>query len=70
MTWHGQQMLPVRFGTVRDPAPPAQQVLYTFENAAALARWKIFSDQELGGTSTAELKDWPEHPVRSPQSHA
>jgi hypothetical protein len=53
---------------VRDPAPPAQQVLYTFEHAADLARWRTFSDQELGGKSVAELKEWPEHPVRGLQT--
>ena len=49
---------------VRDPAPPAQQVLYKFADAADLARWRVFSDQELGGRSEAHLDQWPEHPVR------
>ena len=49
---------------VRDPAPPAQQVLYNFADAADLARWRVFSDQELGGKSEAHLDQWPEHPVR------
>ncbi len=49
---------------VRDPAPPAQQVLYNFADTADLARWRVFSDQELGGKSEAHLDQWPEHPVR------
>ena len=40
---------------VQNPYPPSERLLYSFGSAQELARWKVFTDQEYGGRSTAEL---------------
>lgn len=41
---------------VRDPARRAQdKLLYKFHSQEDLARWKVFTDQSFGGSSTAAL---------------
>lgn len=51
------------FAAVRYPFPEAEKVLYTFQSRDDLARWKIFTDQEFGGRTTAILSPMAEPPV-------
>jgi hypothetical protein len=48
---------------VRYPFPEAEKVLYTFQSVDDLARWRIFTDQEFGGRTTAALSQMAEPPV-------
>jgi hypothetical protein len=48
---------------VQNPYPPSERLLYSFGSAQELARWKVFTDQEYGGRSTAELTLSPDAEV-------
>ena len=48
---------------VQSPYPPAERLLYSFGSSDDLARWKVFTDQQYGGRSTAELASSPDEPV-------
>jgi hypothetical protein len=48
----------------QNPWTERQRMLYRFTNAEDLAMWNTFSDSQLGGRSTAELRPSPDQPVR------
>ena len=56
--WHAQ-LSPL--SAVQDPARRAQdKVLFTFSSQEDLSRWKPFTDQAFGGSSTAALAQAPD----------
>lgn len=48
---------------VADPLSQAERSLFQFNTPADLELWKVFSDSEYGGRSTAELRLCEDAPV-------
>ena len=48
---------------VRNPVPPTEAVLFRFQTEKELARWKVFTDQQYGGQTTARLDPSTAEPV-------
>lgn len=56
---------------VIDLKPITRQALFTFANQADIDQWEVFTDQTLGigGTSTADLAQCPDHEVGQHMLH-
>ncbi|CAL8471552.1 g11094 [Coccomyxa elongata] len=56
MAWKGLLKQTQRYlDKVQNPYPAAERVLYQFASAEDLGKWKVFTDEEFGGQSIAEL---------------
>ena len=49
--------------SVRNPFPPSEKVLFRFQTDKDVARWKVFTDQDYGGRTTACLQSSQQHSV-------
>lgn len=51
----GPLLQPLSFA-VQNPLPAPEKALYNFAEAGDLAKWSLYSDAFLGGSTTAGLK--------------
>lgn len=54
------------FGPVKYPTPSTEKLLYGFQTENDISRWKVFTDMEFGGKTTASLTLVNEPDVRTP----